>query len=85
MSKLSETDQVGIDLIEMRTRITMFVLWTHGHSVASIAARMKRRESDTKNWITAGCPLVHIGKSLEPADSVLVTSVTTPADEIMRR
>ena len=65
MSKLSETDQVGIDLIEMRTRITMFVLWTHGHSVASIAALsgMKRRDlPDTKNWITAGCPLVHIVK-----------------------
>jgi len=76
--KLSETDQLGIDLIEMRTRIAMYVLWTHGHSVSSIAARMKRRESDIKTWLAAGCPLQTLDSTAEVVDSVLVTTLITP-------
>jgi hypothetical protein len=76
--KLSEESRLGVDLIEMRTRIAMYVLWTHGHSVASIAARMKRRESDVETWLAAGCPLQTLDSAAEAVDSALVTSVITP-------
>jgi hypothetical protein len=72
--KITETEQENTDLLEMRERIAMYVLYRNRHSVANIGMRFHRSESWVKDWIAAGCPLQMPVPNLQTVDNELVTS-----------